>query len=355
MAVITPPFVQQGGSHPAATFREMLMVAAGSPAAAFSGGIQNTAGGGGHGVSFLTDFVVTQNGTPNMSVNVAAGAAFVRGTEALAQGVYAGFNDATVNLSIAAADPTNPRRDLVVLRVRDAFYSGASTDISLAVITGTPAASPADPTVPANSLVIARVNVAAAVTSILTANIQDLRTYANTLGGIQRCTNAFRPSGASLFEGLYIDESDTDKLWRYDGTTFTLPTNLAGGRMATASKTSQQVGITTVTDITGLSVTFTALSGRRYEISLECLLFSTAAADIAQVQITDSSNNVKSLAQVSCLNGFGLSARCSFDLTGVSGSQTYKVRLVRVGGTGTLIFDCGATYPAVLRANDVGV
>jgi hypothetical protein len=56
--------------------------------------------GGGHGVVGAGDLAVTQNGTPNMSVNVAAGRAFIRGTEtgSLNQGVYSFFNDGIVNL-----------------------------------------------------------------------------------------------------------------------------------------------------------------------------------------------------------------------------------------------------------------
>lgn len=222
MAVITPPFVQQGGSHPAATFREMLMAVTGSPTGAFTNAVQPTTGGGGHGLAGPTDLAVTQNGTPNMSVNVAAGGCFVRGTEAAAQGVYAGFNDASVNLAVAASDPTNPRRDLVVMRVRDAFYSGASTDVSLFVVTGTAAAAPVDPTIPVNSLVIARIAVAAAVTTIVTANLTALAPRASSLGGLVSCTSTTRPTGSALFAGLRIFETDTFRELHYDGTGFVI-------------------------------------------------------------------------------------------------------------------------------------
>lgn len=213
MAVITPPFVQQGGSHPAATFRQMMQVSFGSPFGAFAGGVGSTAAGGGHGINGPTDLAVTQNGSPNMSVNVAGGGGTIRGTESAHQGVYSFYNDATVNLVIAAADPTNPRRDLVVMKVRDAFYSGGSTDVSLAVVTGTPAGSPVDPTPPANALVIARVAVAAAVSSIVNANITDFRTRAASLGAvIPYAGSTFRPAGASLTEGLLAVDTVLNRL-----------------------------------------------------------------------------------------------------------------------------------------------
>src|SRR6266496_494426 len=85
---------------------------------------------------------VTQNGTPNMSVNVAAGMAFIAGTEGTKQGTYIVQNDATVNKAIAASDPTLNRIDLVVAKVQDTQYSGATNSWSLAVVTGTPAGSP---------------------------------------------------------------------------------------------------------------------------------------------------------------------------------------------------------------------
>lgn len=154
-----PAAYLQAGSHDAETFRRVTEA------------LLTT-----HGVRTSTDLAVTANGTPNMSVNVAAGEAFIIGTEQAEQGAYHVYNDATVNKTIAAADATNPRYDLIVAKVQDAEYSGATNAWSLAVVTGTPAASPADPTVPANSITLARVQVDAGVTSIVSGKITDLRT-----------------------------------------------------------------------------------------------------------------------------------------------------------------------------------
>lgn len=224
MAVESLPWSIQGQSHPATVARNAQAALLGAPAAAVSPAVQILTAGGGHGVVSAGDFAVAQNGTPNMSVNVAAGRAFIRGTEtgSLGQGVYSVFNDSVVNLSIGAADPTNPRRDLIIAQVRDANYSGASNDARLAVVAGTPAASPADPTPPANALVLARVAVAAGATSITNANITDLRTRAASLGATQVCTSSTRPSGASVYSALEIFETDTLRLLRHDGTGFVI-------------------------------------------------------------------------------------------------------------------------------------
>lgn len=174
----TPSFIQ-GNSHPAEETRLMLGGILGTTTGTFSGGV--AAADPGHGVVLTGDLAVTANGTPNMSVNVATGNAWIRGTQSAAQGVYHLFNDATVNLAISAADPTNPRRDLIIAQVRDGNYSGSSYDGRILVVTGTPAASPSDPSLASypNALVLARVAVAANASSIVAGNITDLRTLAN--------------------------------------------------------------------------------------------------------------------------------------------------------------------------------
>ncbi len=132
------------------------------------------------GVVRGTDLAVTENGTPNMSVDVAAGRAFILGDSSAFQGTYHVENDATVNLAIAAADPTDPRKDLVVAQVRDDTEdSGGNDDWVLAVVQGTAAPSPTEPTVPDTAIVLALVDVAAAATSITNGVITDRRTVYN--------------------------------------------------------------------------------------------------------------------------------------------------------------------------------
>jgi len=156
------PYAVQALSHPADNFRRA----------------QSFANLGQQGVRswVVGDMLVTANGTPNMSVNVAAGQCLINGTQnSTSQGSYHGLNDASVNLAIAASDATNPRIDIVVAQVRDAAYSGANNDFILAVVTGTPAGSPAAPATPANAIVLAQIAVAANATTIVSGNITDKR------------------------------------------------------------------------------------------------------------------------------------------------------------------------------------
>lgn len=186
---------------------------------------------------------VTQNGSPNMSVNVASGQVYVPGTEGTKQGTYACVNDATKNVTITAADGSNPRIDLVVAKVQDTLYSGAVNSWSLAIVTGTPSGSPAVPTAPANSVTLAQIAVGAGVTSILTANITDKRFYVAAVGGVIQCTSATRPATTTVPVGSQIFETDTNLLYILIGSTWKLvmpyrQNNTLGGTAATVTFSS---------------------------------------------------------------------------------------------------------------------
>lgn len=163
-----------------------------------------------------TAMVVTQNGTPNMSVNVGTGVAFIGGTESATQGMYAVRVGAVTNLAIATAPGAGLNRiDLIVAKVQDSAYSGATDASSLAVVTGTAAASPAAPTAPNNALILAQVFVGALVTSIATGNITDKRPLLAATGANTPCNSTTRPD--VLYDGLGIFEYDTNLYSWTDG------------------------------------------------------------------------------------------------------------------------------------------
>lgn len=211
MAELQASYIQ-ASSHPADTDRlvlEGLMNPAGAP-------VSGAAYGVGQG---STDLKVQAKGTPNMSVDVLAGHGWIDGTEGANQGTYHVYNDATKNLVISAAHATLARKDLVVAKVQDAAYSGAVNAWSLAVVTGTPAGSPAEPAVPANAIVLALVDVAAAAASIVNGNITDRRRRASALGGIVVCTSATRPAAPYIGQTIY--ETDTQRVLAWNGTNWT--------------------------------------------------------------------------------------------------------------------------------------
>jgi hypothetical protein len=94
--------------------------------------------------------------TPDMTVAVAGGLARIAGYYAYV---------AAQNVTIAAADSSNPRFDLIV-----SDYNGTVSRVA-----GTAAAAAVPPAVPANSLQLAQVYVPASVTAITNAMIVDKR------------------------------------------------------------------------------------------------------------------------------------------------------------------------------------
>ncbi len=131
---------------------------------------------GGVGVAGPASLLVTENGTPDLSVNIAAGGLFVDGSVSAHQGIYWAYFDAVTNIPIATADPSNPRIDLIVVQVRDNASDGSgANDARIMRVAGTPAGSPAPPALPTNCYKLAEVLVDALAASILQEDITDSR------------------------------------------------------------------------------------------------------------------------------------------------------------------------------------
>lgn len=128
------------------------------------------------GVVASTDFAVTA-GSGN-SVDVAAGAAWVEGdTNTSRQPTYRCINDATVNLGVSP-DPSNPRKVLVIIQIKDEAFTGTGREAELQALHGTPAASPSDPTLPDSALLLATLTVPAGAADSSAYTIADDRTRA---------------------------------------------------------------------------------------------------------------------------------------------------------------------------------
>jgi len=216
MAILNPPAFMQnaGATHSAELTRQAMGMGQAGPRSAASmvprSGVHPHLGG---------MMAVTQNGSPNMSVNVANGVAFIGGSEGQQSG-YVVCATSTTNVTITAAHASLPRIDIIVANIRDSAYSGANNDWQLQAIAGTPAGSPTVPTAPANSIVLAQVAVAAAATTITNANITDVRPY--SAYGVTVCrSTADYPNPA--VEGMVVYDMALNGLATYDGTTWTNP------------------------------------------------------------------------------------------------------------------------------------
>lgn len=146
------------------------------------------------GVSNVTaaDFMVTQRAVgANMSVDVnmpTGGQAYVQGDTLSggAQGLYGvPVHSANINEAIAAADPSNPRVDQLILEVQDNAIDGSGgNQARTRVLTGTPSpgATLTNRTgaaaLPGSALLLADVLVGAGVSSVGNAVIRDRRKWA---------------------------------------------------------------------------------------------------------------------------------------------------------------------------------
>lgn len=303
----------------------MLQALLGGPVGSFAGGIAAQSGGA-HGVVGFTDMQVVQHaGTPAMNVDVGAGLAFVRGTEASYQGVYQVVNDATVTVTISAADATNARKDLIVARIKDAGYSGGSNAFSIEVVTGTPAASPADPAVPVDCLVLARVNVAALASSILNANITDLRTYAGQIGSIPT-TSAAHPTAIRPGHKIYDTDTAQELIW--NGSVWVCQTP-----QGATVQTSQSTTSASYTDLATGGPAVTVLTGTKAIVTVGAQILSSLSGHAAMMSFAVSGATTLAAADANAAqyqawanNAYG---QLSFQvyLTGLTaGSNTFTAK-----------------------------
>jgi len=113
----------------------------------------------------LGGLVVSQTATASGSVHIVSGSAVVHPTMYVGASLL--VNDSGMDLDIFTTNPMGglPRNDIVVFD---------SLTASIAVIVGTPNATPTDPTVPATAVALARLRHAASATTIPTAKIDPL-------------------------------------------------------------------------------------------------------------------------------------------------------------------------------------
>ena len=266
MALRTPPSWLQNGSHPAENDRLTTKA------------IWQTTG-----IVNPTDLQITQNGGGNMSVNVSSGWAAIVGTTQVNMGTYMAYNDASTNLTIATASSSNPRIDLVVITINDAYYTGSLNNVSFQVIAGTPAASPTVPATPANSLALGQIAVGTSVTSILTANITNYGVQATgpfgnvTTTGTQTLTN--KTLQGDLFQ--YPFESWYINAVAFAGYTAYLQTNNSAAHYLTSASTAN--GTLNITATSGATLNSVMTTGEAITFSL--LITNTTAYYVSAVQI----------------------------------------------------------------------
>lgn len=164
------------------------------------------------------------------TITVAAGVAAVAYP---AFGVYRAFSvSSTTPGPLSAADPTNPRIDLVYLRVWDNAVDGAGLSKADTVyLAGTPAVSPVAPTPGGSIVYLPLATIAVPKVGGGPASVTDARPPAVGPGGIS--PNA---AAAGTYAGQYRDSGTaTGKLQRYNGTTWQDMFSFAAGGITVPS------------------------------------------------------------------------------------------------------------------------
>ena len=142
--------------------------------------------------NYGTDLVVT-NAATGLRVDIAAGAAWVKGDSGtpamgISQGLFSVVNDASVAnaVTLPAAHATNPRLDAIVLKVRDSSDLGSGADDAIFdYVQGTATAGATllnrngAAAIPNDCLHLADVLVPATATNLTAANVRDRRIPAN--------------------------------------------------------------------------------------------------------------------------------------------------------------------------------
>lgn len=144
----------------------------------------------------------------------------------------------------------------------------------------------------------------------------------------------------------------------------TAPTDIAFGLLAVAQRNAAQTGIgTSQTDLTGLAVTFTAVSGRRYRATMS-LQFTrsgsgTPAYAIAQLKDTSGSPIHQDMVVETPSTGYSLTVErsrilaCPTDFA--AGSRTVKLSAAAAPGAGnTVDMSATANRYAFISIEDIG-
>jgi hypothetical protein len=210
-----------------------------------------------------------------MSVDVPVGGAMISTSAGVA---YYVWNNAPDNVSVSTSSPSNPRKDILVAYVNLAAISSASADnpsaFSFMVVAGTPAASPADPsdsTIQAavgsgNPYIkLRRIAVATSATTIVNANITDISSpmalaMPYLYGGSSNTKGHLVPNQA---DGTLVTTTDTGSV-----SSLMLAAAAITLGYAESSSAHNTGAVTSMVDVSGLTITVTVPTGttRRLEI-----------------------------------------------------------------------------------------
>lgn len=163
---------------------------------------------------------------------------------------------------------------------------------------------------------------------------------------------AARP--ASPYDGQVIYQQDIDGLLIWNGSAWYPPGNMPWGVVGYIKRTAgSYVATTSFADVTGISVSFTAVANRAYRVTYSALVGKTTSGGTAEFQITDGANTKQyEMFEQMALNDYTI-VTISAVVTGLAaGSQTLKVRAKTSVATTTVF--ATTDYPSSFIVEDIG-
>lgn len=288
MAPISPPAWMQAGSYPARTDRLVLAALLGYPGFSTDEATPLRIRQGVKPSYQNMQLKVRAAATPNMTVIVSAGFAFVDNHDVGGYGTYVCVNDADYVVTIAPAGGDGQyRKDCIVASVYDAETAGAMNEFRIEAIQG-PYAASAGATVrgslPPNAQILADVSVGPNQTSVAAGNIGDVRNYSVAAGGIVPILSTVDMNHPAPGQVRYRTDTDTFVYGKADGTTAALLDSSGGSTVGKSLFARKTAGLdrtsTTLTADPNLSVTLLPSAVYRLEATL-IVSTTDAAGDIS--------------------------------------------------------------------------
>ena len=133
------------------------------------------------------------------------------------------------------------------------------------------------------------------------------------------------------------------------------PWNTAWGTIDYKQITTPLHNVTSIVDVPGFTITWPAVTGRRYETVFCGAAYSSVGGDFIGLFITDGSNAIKQTGYIySVTNALGSHVQCSLVETGLVGTISRKGRAGRGSGTGNCSVQGSAGEPTYFTVRDVG-
>lgn len=153
------------------------------------------------------------------------------------QGTYYTYLPEVTNLVISTPSSVHERIDLVVVNVEDAEYSGSLNQAVMAIVAGTPEASPKPPVPPASCVVLAEIKVPISASEIKPENVVSVAPFVSLLSPVVASANITAKPGQHVTTGATL--------------TVTLPSPSTGGQFVSVFSGGSGAAVTTVTSPSG--------------------------------------------------------------------------------------------------------